>query len=809
MTQDPNPLQARLSLLVPINNLQPRQQEQLLAGAEILTIRKKDYVFRQGDRDDFSFYLIDGELEMYAADQLIKKIAGGEGASFYPLAQLQPRQMSARATTNAQVLRLNRRLLDQLLSAGQQQSEPPEPLIEVEEFATTGEIDWLTTMLQSELFARIPASNIQRLIDTLEVVTKPAGDTIIKQGDTGDFYYAIQSGSCGVYRATSHGKEIRLAELGPGDTFGEEALVSNATRNATVRMLTDGKLGRLTKENFIELIRTPVLRTVPLAEARAMVAAGAKWLDVRFPEEHRANGLPDSVNLPLSFLRARVKELDREQQYIVYCDSGGRSSAASFLLAQLGFEVWHIADGAIDELGKEAPVPAATASQSTVAAMQPATASAEAQRANAIIEADVRAQSLAADLEKAKIQIEQARRLMLQAQTAKRDAEQFVLQKLQAERSRIDHDAEVVQARLLEAQRLKDEIERRHQAALAEVEQRRREQEAHAAALRRAAEEKLQQEKERLEAIYRSQTDQLDQLHAEQLQSKRELEQAWKQIETESTVNRERLKAAKRLEQAIQEREREQQQRLKKREDSMREALRAELARERQKLEAEFANNAAELARVRQQQQAAEAAKQAAAAETQRIIEEYKASQQRLLAEQEAKRLAERRQLEAQAAAIQQQMAAAIKAKTDAEAAQRAAEQQLAEARRRLAAAAVPASQARSEIAAIETRAQAAALQWGEAVAAETAAEAQRRENDQNLEHTYDAEGEINQLLQKELEEWVMEQDRIQNATAHRAELRKQKAQADRIKQRATEAQQAAQTEVFSLLDEIERQLGE
>ena len=99
MTEEQEALEARLTLLVPINNLEPQQQQQVLKSSKMLEIRRKDYIFRQGDRDNWSFYVIEGQVEMVADDQLIKRVVGGEGSSFHALAQLQPRQMSARAKT--------------------------------------------------------------------------------------------------------------------------------------------------------------------------------------------------------------------------------------------------------------------------------------------------------------------------------------------------------------------------------------------------------------------------------------------------------------------------------------------------------------------------------------------------------------------------------------------------------------------------------------------------------------------------------------------------------------------------------------
>ena len=50
--------------LVPINGLSTRQQEQLLAQAEVLNFGTREFVFREGDRDDFSYFLLRGSLEL-------------------------------------------------------------------------------------------------------------------------------------------------------------------------------------------------------------------------------------------------------------------------------------------------------------------------------------------------------------------------------------------------------------------------------------------------------------------------------------------------------------------------------------------------------------------------------------------------------------------------------------------------------------------------------------------------------------------------------------------------------------------------
>ena len=806
MTDEQETLDARLALLVPINNLLPQQRKQIGRSSEILDIRKKDYIFRQGDNDKWSFYVLEGTVEMYADDQLIKRVGGGEAASFHALAQLQPRQMSAKAKTKVKVLRADRGLLDRLLNL---QTIPgsTEPDIEVTEIEASNSGDWLADMLQSELFAHVPPSNIQRLLGTLESIEFKAGDVVIEQGAPGDYYYAIQTGRCEVLRSAKNNRPIKLAELGPGARFGEEALVSNAKRNATVKMVTDGELARLTKADFVELIKTPVMRTCTLDEARGLVAEGATWLDVRFQEEHKANGLDESLNIPLSNLRGSHGDLDRAHPYIVYCDTGGRSSAAAFLLTQEGYDVAYVEGGAIDEVP---PQPAGT----TPAAKKPAprkptkpSIAADTTPQEEIVKADIRAQSLAADLEKANLQIERAQRLMAEAQAAKQEADRLVAEKLRAERSKLDQEASAVQTRLAEAQRLKDKIEQQQKMAADEAEQRHREQEERTVALERDAEQRLQEEKNKIEALYRRQAEELDQLEQERERSQAELDQAWDAIEAESTLSKERMEAAQELENELLRKEQQRTKELKEKEDQMRAALQAEMDKERIKLEAEFAKTAEEIERARRDQKAAEAAKKAAAEEAQRIIEEYKQAQEKLQAEQHAKLLAERQKLEAGAVRLKVQLEEAAKARAQAEAIKREAETRLAETRQRHESIDATEASLRDEIVAIEERAKAATERLRNAIATESNAQNEHRESEERLERTYGTENEINLLLQQELDEWVSEQERLQASTARRDEMEKQALQTERIKSKAVQARHNSTAHDAKLIDDIAEQL--
>jgi len=193
-------------------------------------------------------------------------------------------------------------------------------------------------------FAQLPSAHIEELLKRFKRFETRTGETIIKEGDEGDYYYVVESGRCRVERMIG-GVSMLLAELKSGDAFGEEALVSEAKRNATVTMKTDGVLLRLDKKDFIELLREPLLLRISLEDARQKIVNGGQWLDVRYPSEYQFDKLPGAINIPLAETRNAFGVLNQSREYVVYCQSERRSSAAAFLLAQRGYKAFLLDGG--------------------------------------------------------------------------------------------------------------------------------------------------------------------------------------------------------------------------------------------------------------------------------------------------------------------------------------------------------------------------------------------------------------------------------------------------------------------------------
>src|SRR5690606_35493229 len=169
---------------------------------------------------------------------------GGTPEARNPVGPSVPRRYSARIVSDkAQLISIDSELLDMMLTWDQTGTYVVDELHQTEDVASAD--DWMTTLLQSKAFHRIPPANIQAIFMRMQRVDYNEGDVVIKQGDEGDYFYVIVKGRCQVTRETPLNKEgIKLAELGMGDTFGDVALIFYAILYATVSMLTPGNLLR-------------------------------------------------------------------------------------------------------------------------------------------------------------------------------------------------------------------------------------------------------------------------------------------------------------------------------------------------------------------------------------------------------------------------------------------------------------------------------------------------------------------------------------------------------------------------------------
>jgi CRP/FNR family transcriptional regulator, cyclic AMP receptor protein len=114
------------------------------------------------------------------------------------------------------------------------------------------------------LFAEADEKFLDRLAGEFIERTYAPGETIAEEGETGRTFVVIESGEATV---TVHGNEVR--KLGPGDSFGEMALIDKSARSATVKADTDVHGYQLPVWSFRPLVESHPEMSWALLEALA------------------------------------------------------------------------------------------------------------------------------------------------------------------------------------------------------------------------------------------------------------------------------------------------------------------------------------------------------------------------------------------------------------------------------------------------------------------------------------------------------------------------------------------------------------
>jgi len=334
-------LEEKLSKLFLIESVHAHTRRQLALVAEVSDLERGDYIFETGDDDGRTIYLLDGEANCEYPDGRTKTHEATSMQARYPIGDSRPRRFTARVrTAKARTVAFDRHYLEKLLAWDQ--------LNRAKASAGDASIDdklWVYRLLQFPVFKEMPTGNLESLFENFEALALRDEQSIMREGDAPDYFYVIKEGNATVSKYIDGAPQI-VAYLREGDAFGEDALLSQQPRNASVRMSSKGVLMRLSRKHFETALKQPMLSWLNLAQAQALVARGAVLLDVRMPEEHERDPVEGSINIPLWRLREDVPRLVATgATAVVFCSAGERSAAAVFILNRLGFDAHALQGG--------------------------------------------------------------------------------------------------------------------------------------------------------------------------------------------------------------------------------------------------------------------------------------------------------------------------------------------------------------------------------------------------------------------------------------------------------------------------------
>ncbi|HEV7664082.1 MAG TPA: SLC13 family permease [Chloroflexota bacterium] len=111
-------------------------------------------------------------------------------------------------------------------------------------------------LARTELFAHLDRIALARLAACTEPLTFAIDETVCHEGDPADGLYVVVRGSFGIFAADSDtGRDGRIGAFGPGEVFGEMALLADDARAATIRAETGGEVLRLERQRFTDLLK--------------------------------------------------------------------------------------------------------------------------------------------------------------------------------------------------------------------------------------------------------------------------------------------------------------------------------------------------------------------------------------------------------------------------------------------------------------------------------------------------------------------------------------------------------------------------
>lgn len=323
---------------VPFHVFDDLRLQALASQSERLFVRKDQILASPGIRLDHALFLLAGHVRMEQSGEIITPCYR------YALNTRILSQDTVVALTDCSLIRVDKVLLDKLVCWAQAIRYLEDDIACQHQYDR--ESAWMRLILKSNLFYKVPPLNIHRVFAHL--VPKPVskGEVILTQGEVGDGCYFIKQGSAIVTRQVVEKPDpVILAEIGVGRCFGEDALVHETVRNATITMLTDGLLMKMEKRDFVQLLKEPPVDILSSVDLDIAINAGAILVDVRSPAEFELSHLKNAINMPLDKLRLMSKLLDNSSSHVVYCDTDRRSKAAAFLLDQQGFRARALAGG--------------------------------------------------------------------------------------------------------------------------------------------------------------------------------------------------------------------------------------------------------------------------------------------------------------------------------------------------------------------------------------------------------------------------------------------------------------------------------
>jgi predicted acylesterase/phospholipase RssA/CRP-like cAMP-binding protein len=228
--------------------------DELAAKFQSIAVTAGEHVLGEGEQDPSLFLIVFGEVRVLipAANRKANvEVDLGQGQSIGEIGFLTGVRRSATVTalSDTQLLRLFREDFEVLARQS--------PLLQTE--VTTRivrhvrRVHLSTALRASDLFGSLNKDALLDMEKELEFISLATDEVLFNRGETGNDFYFVINGRLRVWSAIDSAEGRAVVELGPGDTVGEMAVLTNETRAATVSAVRDSQLAKLSRDAFQRL----------------------------------------------------------------------------------------------------------------------------------------------------------------------------------------------------------------------------------------------------------------------------------------------------------------------------------------------------------------------------------------------------------------------------------------------------------------------------------------------------------------------------------------------------------------------------
>ncbi len=279
---------------------------------QLLCIPGKRWLVKPGRRIGGAYYLCKGSVRTYDPDAVVRHRSERARATLYPGSR------GLRTLCAAQILAVDVRPIAFLLD-GDNRLTLGLP-VELE--------PWEKRFLETPVMRSLDAHQWQRVLRGLHRTPMDAGAYVTRTGQPGTECFVLRSGRARVLR-----RGAAVCELGPGDFFGEDALIASGYRNACVRMESQGEVSVLPGSVFRETVLASVVQFEPERRPDRVPV----WIcDGDAPPQEGEATATTSAAIPLEFAREAIARLPRAERYVVLGGNREQRALIAFLMISCG-----------------------------------------------------------------------------------------------------------------------------------------------------------------------------------------------------------------------------------------------------------------------------------------------------------------------------------------------------------------------------------------------------------------------------------------------------------------------------------------